>query len=87
MTRGHWTAGKRRNDFDGAAIERLRRLLGKRHTGNSPRRIPRKQRVSRKAAALACGVSDRTIRRWLSGEDWPSRVSAAKLAKWIEARG
>jgi transcriptional regulator with XRE-family HTH domain len=29
--------------------------------------------------ARRCGVSDRTIRRWASGIDWPARESLEKL--------
>jgi len=34
---------------------------------------------SRRELGRRCGVSDRTIRRWASGEDWPAAESLYRL--------
>jgi hypothetical protein len=40
-------------------------------------------RISAKAAARACGVSDRTVHRWLEGIDWPHSRYIWKLQAWM----
>lgn len=34
--------------------------------------------------AAHLGVSDRTVRRWLSGEDWPPAEALARMRAWID---
>lgn len=65
--KGHWPAGKRRNNPRGWPL-----LLG---------RLKKycEQRDSVKGAARAIGVCDRTLRRWLTGEDVPGEESAAQV--------
>jgi len=77
-TKGHWTHGTRRNPDAGvrALIVRLRRVL----------RHPEWRRVSRRAVAKALGVSDRTVRRWLSEEEWPAARSQKRLRDWLDKR-
>lgn len=40
----------------------------------------------RSARALArwCGVSDTTVRRWLSGDDWPWIGHVESVKRWLE---
>jgi len=65
--KGHWPAGKRRNNPRGWSL-----LLGrlKKYVD---------QRASLKETARAIGVNDRTLRRWLAGEDVPGEGSAAQV--------
>lgn len=66
---GHWPAGKRRHEDVTTADERrrLREWFARHGQGVGPTRNPH----SIPSAAAAIGVSPRTIRRWLSGEDVP----------------
>lgn len=72
--KGHWPAGKRRHPSADLEIRRLARLL----------RHPERKRISRRAAAAACGVSERAVRRWLDRTDVPNAAAAKRLAAWIE---
>lgn len=76
-TKGHWPRGKRRNPDE--RVELLRRT-----TARLLRRRLTPKKISRKALARAIGVSDRTVRRWLAGEDLPAPARTAAWAKWIE---
>ena len=38
---------------------------------------------SARELARCCGVSDRTVRRWAAGTDWPARVSLDRLVESI----
>ena len=40
-------------------------------------------RISLRALANYIGVSDRTIRRWLSGHDWPDFENVRKIRRWL----
>lgn len=85
--RGHWPAGKRRNPPPPAVLlEQVRTLLATRHTGTRP---VRGVRVSACGLAAWCGVSDRAVRRWLSGEDCPPRDAVRRIRTWARraARG
>lgn len=77
---GHWPRGKRRNedrgDWSGLRL-RLRRLIDD-HWQQGV--------VSIRAAAEAVGVSDRSIRRYLSGEDRPAPETQEAIAGWIDER-
>jgi len=70
LTRGNPDAGVR------ALIVRLRRVL----------RHPEWRQVSRRAVAKAIGVSDRTVRRWLSEEEWPDPRTQKRLRDWLDKR-
>ena len=36
---------------------------------------------SAREVARRCGVSDRTVRRWVSGQDWPDRAALVRLVE------
>lgn len=73
--RGHWPRGRRAHPRPPRGLLRaLARALEQ----------PERGSVSIRAAAEACRVSDRTVRRWLAGEDWPAPVSARRLERWVE---
>lgn len=86
--RGHWPRGKRRHAESDTAITRaflvvLRQFFrdadphgggGIVHPG------------SRRSAAQVVGVSDRTLRRWLSGEDLPPAHALKALRRWYAQR-
>jgi DNA invertase Pin-like site-specific DNA recombinase len=62
--KGHWPKGRRKNDPRVSAGE-LRRVL---------RRFLRykiQKGLSYRALEEELGKSDRTLRRWIAGEDWP----------------
>lgn len=65
---GHWPAGKRRSTIPAkerrALLARLKRAV---------------RQKSARAVARRLGYSDSTIRRWLSGEDWPSAEDARRI--------
>jgi hypothetical protein len=80
--RGHWPAGKARNDVpsDWSAVRRkLERLLA------SPERASTDKEFVRSRLGLArwLGVSDRQVRRWLGSEDSPSAERVAAIKKWM----
>ncbi len=45
-------------------------------------RTPMRGVVSIRVLAEHCRVSDRTVRRWLSGEDWPPPTALRRIAEW-----
>jgi LmbE family N-acetylglucosaminyl deacetylase len=69
--KGHWPKGKRRNHPRGwiTLVKRLDHYI--------------QERASAKAAARAIGVSDRTIHRWLAGEDVGTEESAAQIRELL----
>lgn len=74
--RGHWPAGKRRN-IDAGQWSRTRISLSalvNEHYSHGVR--------SMRALSLAIGVSDRSVRRWLSGEDRPSPELQELCQRW-----
>lgn len=81
IVRGHWPAGKRRNKIDADLIGRVADVLRKRHTGTRPRG----PKVSANGLASAIGVSGRTVRRWLGGEDVPSADHQRRLRRWLKS--
>lgn len=84
--KGHWPRGRRRHDPSSnwdVIRSRLWLLLDKRGTG-SDRTLPASRRVSRHALAKRMRVSDRTVRRWLAGEDFPTARHAAAVDRWCE---
>lgn len=40
--------------------------------------------ISYPVVARHVGVSERTVRRWIVGEDWPSSESVEKLRQWMK---
>lgn len=77
--RGGWPTGKRRHPIGQwpATLARLRALLEQ----------PRRGTVSRNALAKAIGVSEGTVRRWVSGEDVPSAKMQTAVRKWVQSHG
>jgi hypothetical protein len=47
---------------------------------------PQWGRVSKRVLATHCQVSEKTVRRWLEGTDWPSETSVERLQIWIAER-
>lgn len=39
--------------------------------------------ASIRVVAAYCGVSDRTVRRWLTGEDWPPASQIRRMRAWL----
>lgn len=74
--RGHWEKGKRRNPVGG--WNRIRRGIQSLLDNHATRGV-----ISFRAIAAAVGVDDRTVRRWMSGEDVPSTDSAALAKAWL----
>lgn len=74
--RGGWTPGKRRHadcgDWQRIRLRVVSLLTTKYQYG----------RVTARAIAAAVGVSDRTLRRWLSGEDRPTPEDQERLRAW-----
>ncbi len=68
--RGHWPSGKPRNAQTPAQRKRARRVLSRLERA-LPARPSRTAVISRRIVADRLGISDRTLRRWLAGEDWP----------------
>lgn len=64
--KGHWPAGKRRNPPCLDAIRILKRVAG---------------RESNKQIAKLLGCDDKTVAKWLRGEDYPSRERAELIRK------
>jgi hypothetical protein len=64
-TKGHWPKGKRRHSPRGWPILKDRLALYVR------------ERATLRATAADVGVHERTLRRWLSGEDFPAEESAS----------
>jgi len=73
--RGGWPTGKRRHPMGTwpATLARLQVLLQQ----------PRRGVVSRNAIAKAVGVSEGTVRRWVSGEDVPSVEMQTAVRRWV----
>lgn len=86
-SKGHWPAGKRRSDVRpvqmAGVMRKLARVLRTEHTGHHPR-LHAADRVSIKSLARYLDVSDRTVRRWLSGEDWPPAAMVKQIKRWLE---
>lgn len=78
--RGHWPSGKRRN-VDRGNWSRVRMSLARfidDHWAAG--------KVSIRALADEIAVNDRTIRRWLSGEDRPSESAQEAIEQWLIER-
>jgi transposase len=74
--RGHWPKGKRRSDVSRRArtefVAQLRVAVARKNS-------------SIRAVARLLDVSDRTVRRWLAGEDWPA--SAEQMVAYARRLG
>lgn len=74
--KGHWPAGKRRRpDSRERDI-----VLSDLHTALQQ---PIRGICSARACALAIGVDQRTVRRWLAGTDWSSPAALGAIKSWI----
>lgn len=75
--RGGWVAGKRRNpdvgDWSRIRIDLVALL------NDSPPRGP----ITCRGLAAVLGVSDRSVRRWVSGEDRPDPATQEAIRTWI----
>lgn len=78
--RGHWPAGKRRHPKMPA---KLKARINKAITPIAGGPVPEGTHTV-KSIARDIGVSDRTLRRWLSGEDNPSPDHVARLEQWLD---
>lgn len=87
--KGHWPRGKRRNGTDPASaalvLEAVRQKLGAQHTGAGGAAVHAARRISVRALAAAVGVNERTVRRWLSGEDMPPADRLLAVQSWVGA--
>lgn len=79
--RGGWPVGKRRHT-DVGDWQRIRlrivSLIADRYQHG---------RISARALSIAIGVNDRTVRRWLAGEDRPSPADQERLRAWAAEVG
>lgn len=44
---------------------------------------PQPEIASIRVVARYCRVDARTVRRWMSGEDWPAETHLSRLAQWL----
>lgn len=89
------TGGLRRSAAQLAALDAMHRnRRGKRVQPRPPpglieqvrtilRDRPERGRISIRALADALGVADSTVRRWLSGVDWPAPDAVRGLRRWV----
>lgn len=75
--RGHWPAGKRRNPDKGDWSKIRLSLARFLDDYFSPGQI------SARALAGDLGVSDRSVRRWISGDDRPSVEAQEAIQQWL----
>jgi hypothetical protein len=78
--RGHWPPGKRRNQ-DGGNWGRIRLALSRFLDEHYER-----GRISVRALAAELAVSDRSVRRWLTGDQRPSVEYQFAVAQWLKER-
>jgi transcriptional regulator with XRE-family HTH domain len=79
-TKGHWPKGKRRN-ADSGRWSRVRLSLQALLENHYSRGM-----VSARKLAEDLGVSDRSVRRWLSGEDRPDADTQEAVEQWVASR-
>lgn len=48
-------------------------------------REPERGVRSIRVVAAWCRVSDRTVRRWLTGEDWPPAQQVRRMRQWLRS--
>lgn len=70
--RGHWPRGKRRSDLSERERETVLATIRGASETESLRSIARKLHVS-----------DRSVRRWLSGDDWPKDRALVRRVKYL----
>lgn len=78
--KGHWPKGRRRNEDSGnwSRIRlSLQSLLDNHYDPG---------RISARKLADDLGVSDRSVRRWLTGEDRPDTETQELIEGWIAER-
>lgn len=78
--RGHWTKGKRRNP-DPGDWETIRQGLMAILEEHAEPGV-----ISRRSLATACGVTDKTVARWLTAVDRPSPDSIDVCRSWLRQR-
>lgn len=78
-TKGHWPAGKRRNEDVGGKWSRTRLAVG-----NLIAEHWERGRISNQALALAMGVNKTTVARWLDGTDRPNAETQTAVAEWLK---
>jgi transcriptional regulator GlxA family with amidase domain len=82
--KGHWPKGKPRNaPIPAPRLRQVQRWF-ERHRGYAG---PTSNERSVKRVALAIGVSDRTLRRWLTREDHPSPDRWRALIAYVAELG
>lgn len=78
MRKGHWPKGKRRNN-PGLVARELKKLFQqlfkfKLRCGYGYREL-----------AEEIGRDQRTLRRWISGEDWPDRKDVSRVRRLVNS--
>lgn len=68
--RGHWTPGKPRSDASDTDVRRTLAAI---------RRANERDKHSLRSIARTVGVSDRAVRRWLSGDHRPTAENCADV--------
>jgi hypothetical protein len=71
-----WPKGKRRHPTD-ADVKQIMAELARYIESN------RQAGTSKRKMAQSLGVCDRTLRRWLDGEDWPPSEMLAYIAGFV----
>lgn len=74
----------RRVHTPGMAAGDLARLMAR--VAAIIRERPERGRTSVRALADYIGVSDRTVRRWIDGVDWPRAGPVRSIMRWIQTR-
>lgn len=75
--RGHWPAGKRRNpDAGNWGRTRLavRRFIDANYSPGS---------ISYRALAADLGISDRSVRKWITGQSRPDPATQEAVEQWL----
>lgn len=70
ISKGHWPRGRRRNNCDPELLALTLRTVN---------RQIRVGVISRIKLAGLLKIHDRTLRRWLAGEDWPTQRDLQRL--------
>ena len=76
--RGHWPKGRRRHALDPARHQRVMQQLRTLLESQAVR-----GKVSARVLAAHLGVSEATIRRWLSEVDLPPPATLRKIEAWV----
>jgi hypothetical protein len=76
--KGHWPRGRRRND-PGVSPAQLRRLL------KAFLRFKAGKGYSYRMLEEEFGRNQRTLRRWISGEDWPTAEDIMAIRRFMDA--